>query len=338
MSVSIIEKHQSLKRSAIAIRPFFDPSVENMGLQKYGMTLFSGVMHEESLACLEVNGQKRYVTGLNEFAPDIKLIQDTDERNARIKQIRTVVGELEKALAANVLDPTDELFWSKVKLCKPDNDDLWSKIYLRCGNDPVYLEPDKDPYDLIKLYAIEAGGFSMIACSLEDARARPMSPKFYLDKQEESAALVTEVKKIKAKAMAELQKLFDKHQGKLFLVAKVLDPNSMQYKRSTPNDILYDNLFEYIEGNRTERDKRKCASRFLEVAGLDMETLRIRAIIKDATFLKLLYTKADGFIYHLPSSTMLGKNPSECIEFLKNPLHEDILRALQSEVEKNWNL
>jgi phosphomevalonate kinase len=202
----------------------------------------------------------------------------------------------------------------------------------------VFLEPDKDPYDLIKLYAIEAGGFSMIARSLEEARSRPSPPKFYLDKQEDTAAIVTEVKKLKAKAMGELQKLFDKHQNKLFLVAKALDPNSMQYKKSTPNDVLYNNLFEFIEGNRTEKDKRKCAQRFLDAAAMDMETLKLKAILKDATFLKLVLTKADGFIYHANSATLMGKNPSECVEFLRNPLQEDVLRSLQGEVERYWSL
>lgn len=337
MNYSMIEKHPGNKKSSIAVRSYFDSSITNMGLEKYGMTLFAGVMHEESLALLEMNGVKRYVTGLNEFAPDVKELSEED-RVAKVKQIRAVVCELEKQLAANVLKVDDEQFWNKVQVCKPDNSVFWDKIHIRCGNDPVFLEPEKDPYDLIKLYAIEAGGFSMIATSLEDARSRPTPPKFYLDRQESTAAIVTEVKKLKAKALGELQKLFDKHQNKLFLVAKVLDPNSMQYKKSTPNDVLYNNLFEYVEGNRTEKDKRKCAQRFLDAAGLDMESLKLRALIKDANFLKLIVTKADGFIYHLNSNTLMGKNPSECAEFLKNPLHEDILRALQGEVEKYWNL
>jgi hypothetical protein len=337
MSYTLVEKHPSNKKSAIAIRAYFDPSIANMGLEKYGLSLYDGVMHEESLALLELNGVKRYVTGLNEFAPDIKSLPE-EEREARVKQIRAVVSELEKQLASNVLKVEDEDFWNKVQVCRPDNSTFWDKIFLRCGNDPAFLEPEKDPYDLIKLYAIEAGGFSMVAKSLEDARSRANPPKFYLDKQEDTAALVTEVKKLKAKAMGELQRMFDKHQNKLFLIAKVLDPNSMQYKKNTPNDVLYNNLFEYIEGNRTDKDKRKCAQRFLDAAGLDMETLKLRCIVKDATFLKQLYTKADGFIYHLNSSTLMGKNPSECVEFLKNPLHEDILRTVQGEVEKYWNL
>lgn len=337
MSYTMVEKHPANKRSSIAIRAYFDPGISNMGLEKYGMTLYDGVMHEESVALLELNGVKRYITGLNEFAPEVKALSE-EEREAKVKQIRSIVCELEKQLASNVLKVEDEDFWNKVQVCKPDNSSFWDKIYIRCGNTPAFLEPEKDPYDLIKLYAIEAGGFSMVAKSLEDARSRPVPPKFYLDKQEDTAALVTEVKKLKAKAMGELQRLFDKHQHKLFLITKVLDPNSMQYKKSTPNDILYNNLFEFIEGNRTEKDKRKCAQRFLDVAGLDMESLKLRALVKDATFLKLLVAKADGFIYHMDSSTLMGKNPSDCVAFFKNPLHEEVLRHVQSEVEKYWSL
>ena len=72
----------------VSIKPYFDSTIENMGLENYGLALFDGVYHEEQLACLEKNGIKRYVTGLNEFAPDVKLIRNSEEKEARIKQIR----------------------------------------------------------------------------------------------------------------------------------------------------------------------------------------------------------------------------------------------------------
>ena len=60
---TIVEKYQQGKKnSTIAIRPYFNSSRENMGLQNYGMSLHDGVWHEESLACLELNCIKRYVT------------------------------------------------------------------------------------------------------------------------------------------------------------------------------------------------------------------------------------------------------------------------------------
>ena len=44
------------KAKNIAIRPFFDNSISNMGLENYGLSLFDGVSHFEQLACLERNG------------------------------------------------------------------------------------------------------------------------------------------------------------------------------------------------------------------------------------------------------------------------------------------
>ena len=78
--VTIIEKHPSLKRrSTLSIRPYAD-TTPNMGLENYNMVLFEGIVHEEPLMCLDHNGIKRYVTGLNEFAPEIKSIIDDSEK------------------------------------------------------------------------------------------------------------------------------------------------------------------------------------------------------------------------------------------------------------------
>jgi hypothetical protein len=34
---------------------------------------------------------------------------------------------------------------------------------------------------------------------------------------------------------------------------------------------------------------------------------------------------------------MLGRNPSDVVEFLKNPLNEEVLKDLIKRVEKFWN-
>jgi len=335
-NVTIVEKYPQNKRSSIAIRPYFESNKDNMGLEKYGLSLFDGAFHEEQLACLEMNGIKRYLTGLNEYSPDIKNL-DPEEASAKIKQIRIVIAQLEKELASNIIDPEDKEFWNKVKLLKPDNDEFWGRIKIACSNEPVFLEPDKDPYDLIKLYAIEAGGFSIVARSFDEARQMAVPPKFYLDKLEDTISTKTEVKKLRNKALAELQKLFDKNTNKLFYVAKIVDINSVQYKKSTPNDIIYDNMDKYINGESVDKNKKKTAEKFLEITNLDMETLKIRALIKDATFHKVIAVRGDGFIYHMESGTMMGKTPADATEFLKNPLNEQVLLDIQSKVEKTWN-
>ena len=327
--------HGTVKKTAIAVRPFFDNSVSNMGLESYGLSLYDGVKHFEQLACLEQNGVIRYLTGLNEFAPEIKLLKGED-KEARIKEIRTAIAELETELAANVIEIDDAQFWNKVKLLKPDNKDFWNRINIACGNEPVFLDP-ADPYDRIKLYAIEAGGFSIVAKSFDDARSRAVPPKFYLDKQEQTVIARTEYKKMRNKALSELQKLFDKNSTKLFYVAKVVDGNSTQYRKGTPNDVMYENMDLYINGEGVESNKERAAKSFIEAVGMDMETLKIKSIVRDSVFFKYIINKADGYIYHAKTNAMLGRNVSDVIEYLKNPLNEDVLTGLNKACEKFWN-
>lgn len=333
---TIVEKYQQSKSRSIAIRPYFDPTKQNMGLENYGMALYDGVWHEESLACLELNGVKRYVTGLNEFAPDVKRLPP-GERELKVKEIRKVVAQLEAELAANVIDPEDKDFWNKVTLLKPDNDKFWSRISLRCGNDPVYLDPDKDPYDLIKLYAINAGGFSIVAKSLKEAKKSTNSPKFYLDQLEETISTRTQYTKLKNKALYELQKLFDSNTTKLMYVAKAVDLDSVQYTKTTPNDILYENMDAYINGMGTESSKKKAAETFIEAANASMEDLKIKALVKDAIFYKFIAPKANGWFETLDGSVRVGKRPSEIMFYLKDPENEEVLTSLLEKVEPYWN-
>ena len=320
----------------IQIKPYFNQMVENMGLEQYGLSLFDGVFHEEQLACIENNGVRRYVTGLNEFAPSVKQIKDPEKREARIKQIRETVAQLEMELASNVIKVDDSDFWNKVKLLRPDNDEFWSKISIRCGNDPVYLNP-QDPYDLIKLCAIEEGGFSIVSKSYEDAKNKPGGCKFYLDRYEETINTKTTVKKLKNKALAKLTNLYDKNTNKLFYVAKILDASGANYKKSTPNDLLYDNMDVYINGTGVESSITRASESFIEAADSSLEDLKIRALVKDAIYYKLIVAKADGYIYEKQTNTMLGRNASDVAEFLKNPINDDISTNLLNGVEHYWN-
>ena len=330
---TLIEKYGLDKDQTIAIRPYFDPNFENMGLENYGMTLHEGVYHVEEMSCLEVNGVKRYVTGLNEFAPEVKMLPPK-EKEARVGQIRGAVAQLEAELASNIIDPKDPDFWNNVRLLKPDNDTLWSKITLKLSNEPVYLDPKTDPYDLIKIFSIQAGGFSMVAKNLNEAKTDDKK-KFYLDKIEETANTRTEGTKLRNRALASLQNLYDTNSTKLFYVAKVIDVGSSQYVHSTPNDIIYENMDDYIIGQGQEI-LTSAAKNFLKVSRDNLQTLKITALVKDANFYNFL-TSEQGFIKDAMSGTKLGRTTEQVIEYLMDPLNEEILNNLLMKVEKYWN-
>ena len=334
---TIVEKYQHAKKtSSIAIRPYFNPGKENMGLEQYGLSLHDGVFHEESLACLEMNGVKRYITGLNEFDPKVKMLPPK-EKKAKIAEIRKVVSELEAELAANQVDVEDKDFWNKLTVMKPDNSKFWDKITLRCGNDPVFLDGDIDPYDRIKLHAIRAGGFSIVAKSLKDAKSSNDNPKFYLDTVEETLTTRTELTKLKNKALTALQNLYDTNTTKLIYVAKVVDSDSVQYTKNTPNDVMYENMDEYINGRGAESNKKRAAQQFLDVSKLDMEELKIRSLIKDGLYYRFITTKAGGWIEPIDSGIRMGKRPSEVLDFLKDPNNEESLLSLMDKVDPYWN-
>ena len=319
----------------VSIKPFVQVGSKNMGLEKWDMAVHDGVLHEEPVICLEQNGIKRYITGLNEFAPEIKNL-DTVSKKTKIKQIRERVILLEKELASNVIDIKDEKFWEKVQIIRPDNFKFWDQITIQVGNKPVFFSPATNPHDLIKITAIENKGFSLVAPSLEAARKSGDRYKFYLDKEDETVSFRTEVKKLRNRALSELQVMFEKNQNKLFYVCKAVDVDSIQYKKKTPFDILYENMDDFINGQGVEPGKRKAAEKFLNVASMDMETLKLKAIVKDSNMLRLIGLRGDGHIYHLNTNTLMGKNQSEVVDFLKSPLNDNIFKILLKEVENNW--
>tara|TARA_R100001463_G_scaffold14539_4_gene38193 strand:- start:10817 stop:11908 length:1092 start_codon:yes stop_codon:yes gene_type:complete len=330
---TLIEKYQQGKNQSIAIRVFFDQTDENMGLENYGMSLFEGVVHQEELSCLELNGIKRYVTGLNEFAPEVKKLS-TDKRNAKIREIRKAVAQLEADLAANILDPEDPEFWNKVKLLRHDNHVFWSKISLRIGNDPLFLDPSSDPYDLIKLYAIEAGGFSIVAPNLRAAKSGKF--KFYLDKLETTVSTRTEISKLRNRALAELSTLYDSNNVKLFYVAKIVDDNSSQYNKSIAHDVIYENMDSFIHGHGSEDNKRRAAQAFLDASRMSMEDLKIKSAIKDCVFYSFIRLSADSNYYF--DNIRVGKNTEDMLEYFKNPLNEELLSKLMDQVEYYWKM
>jgi hypothetical protein len=75
----------------------------------------------------------------------------------------------------------------------------------------------------------------------------------------------------------------------------------------------------------------------METANMDMETLKIKSIVRDSVFFKYIVNKADGYIYHTKTNALLGRNVSDVLEHLKNPLNEDILKDLNTACEKYWN-
>lgn len=326
------------QKGTLAVRPFLD-GAENMGLEKYNMVIFPNTVQVDQLICIEKNGVPRYITGLDEFAPEIVEIKDPEMREARIRFVRETVSELEAKLNSNQIDPSpkNKDFWNQVELLKPNNSKFWDRVTIDCKNEPTFLNP-KEPLDLIKIIAIQNGGFSLIGKSYDDARSLPQPPKWYLDSAQETAATKIEGKKLRNKATSLLEELHNSNKTKFLLVAKLTALEGSHYKYSTPTEVLYEDMDEFIHGRRGEKNEARAANLFITNATeFGMDELKLRAIVRDAAFYNIIHTKGNGLIYHTPSNTMMGRNNSEVVEFLKNPVNDDFLSSFMHEVEKYWN-
>jgi hypothetical protein len=335
--VSLESLKESYKQAGrIAIRPFSDPTKTNMGLEEYNMVVFPGIFQIETMACITYKGKLRYLNGLDEMSPEVKSISDPEKRAARIKEIRTIVSQLEYEKTYNKVDIDDPQFWNKIETFRPDNRELWGKMEVKCDNNPIFLNPSTNTDHLLLILAIEAGGFPSVAKSLEDCKSGMRPKKWFLDKQSDSVGNKASVSKIKNKALAKLDSLAEKNPRKLFYIAKLADNNSMQYKNSTLQSVIYDNMDEFITGLGVERSIKVAAQRFLDYSEINIGELKLRAAIKDATFYKIIIAKGDGMIHYPKGNLMLGRNSSEVYEKLNNPMHDDLLDQIMAEVEQTW--
>jgi len=326
-----------VKQQSVFIRKNYDPSFKRMGMEKYpDIVLMDGTAQGEQLSCIDRNGVLRFVTGLDEFAPEVQNIADPEKKKSKIKQIREKVAWLEQMLNHKNIDPKDPDFWSKIERVHPGNKEFWQTVELVLDNVDKKLDVTS-PMDFIIMSCIEAGGFPMVAKSYDDAKSSPSFRKFFLDKGVDTSLVKTEVMKIRNRALGTLQELFEEGSKKLLYIAKTLGGNSTLYKNNTAIDVLYIDLDLYINGKGIESSEKKAAKNFIEATELTNEDLRAKAIIMDASVHNIIVTKSDGMIHHNKSGSLMGHNIQECIEFLKNPVHHVISDAVNKEVESVWN-
>jgi len=335
MIEEVKKKYESAGK--ITISPYCDPKKSNMGLENYGLVVFPGTAQNEPMACIEQYGRVRYLNGLDETAPEISSLKDEEVKKAKILEIRKIVAFLEFEKHFVNIDPNDENFWNHVQTYKPNNQELWSQISVTCSNNTIVLDPINKTEDLIKILAIEAGGFPIIAKSKEDCISGIQSRKWFLDRHIETIESKVSTTKIRNKAGAKLESISENKPRKLFYIAKMISTNSIIYKNSTLPGSIYDFLDDYISGNESEPIIKKAAEQFLTYASLDMQELKIKSIVKDATFYKFVILKGDGLFYLQKENVMLGRNPAEIYEYLINPANEDVLHILLDRVEETWS-
>lgn len=352
-------------RGTISIKPYVSGE-ENMGLEKPdeahpdGLAIMPGAYQMDRIGCDARGNIETYFTGLNEMAPEVQSITDKDRKRAKVSEIRNVVAYLENTVAGNFdinrescMDNygtrTDD-FWTKVKMFRSsapiqyDGNKLrvstyWDSVELKLSNETTKLNLT-DPHDLVKFYAIEARGLSMVAPSLKVA-IEEQGYKFYMDTPFETADIRTEFKKLRNKAGGLLDDMFDNDEARLFFTAKLCTPvGGSELRRGgplyTPKDMLYERVCKYIDGESEDRDKRIVLNKFIALCDMDIDELTRRAVVKDAAELHLIEPKSDGRLYYIRMNVPLGKNIEEIVTYLDGTLNEPVWSSLRDDVENEW--
>lgn len=313
------------QKRIISLEPYFNPDDKFMGYERYGYSGFPGGAETVNLSYVDVGLNKhRYLTGLDTKARRIQMIDDLDEKQAAINEIeKTLTWLEERGYDRQLLDPMNDHFWGK-------------KVYTFENNKRRDLNFN-DPEDVILYWNILGGGFDSIALSLKDAKKSNYLKKWYLAEIHAEAKTRIELKRAKATAISLLNEAFDTRPRKLFLIAKnILSPDNY-FRNNTPHELIYDKLYDFIEGTSVESGKKETPGVFIKAAEKDNEDLLITALVRDAIFFRIVKKRSDGLFVNLETGSTLGKNENEMFEHLKNPLYTSDYDTIEAEVTKKWS-
>ena len=84
-----------------------------------------------------------------------------------------------------------------------------------------------------------------------------------------------------------------------------------------PNDVIYEMMDAYINGQGTESNKRKSATIFSKASEQSLEDLKLRSLVRDAKTFGFLAGNPDGFIYHVETGVKMGRQNTDVFAYLK---------------------
>lgn len=313
----------------VSIRQYVDPEIFNMGLEKFGLSVFAGALsfggQKEYLGCITRGRSKVYLTGLDINSPTILAIKDKDKREQKQLEISQAKEFIEKQVKANL---------------DANNEDFWQGQYLDVKV-PV-LELDlTNVDDLIKYYNIKGGGYSQIAPSLSAAKKATSNHlyKFYLHEDEIAYAEDAQLKRTRNRAAMELEILFDEDPNKLFYVSKLLLPVYNGFRLRTPPAKVYAELDDFIKGVGKKTDIKKLPKQFIDTCNLSIEELKLKAMIKEALHQgKITKHSETGELYNKSTGTKYPKTEEQIYEFLMSPVNSDELTDINSQISEYWSL
>jgi len=344
--------------SGITILPYLANALPFSGMEKHRMVLHDGVWQEDIVINTIESGIQTYITGLNEEGPEVTSIADKDRRAAKIKEIRRFIAKCEQSLAGNHACSENDIddkqkFYANVKTFRSvfpaeyaeDQNGIkrlvpryWDKLSIQLRNEGYTLNTTKIE-DRLKQYILEAGGYGMVAPSLQVAKDSGQY-SFYVDKVEETSKDEAQELVDRDEAGAKLYDMYKKNTDKLFYITKLISAYPLQWRagiNATSSHLMYKECTNYLNGEGIEKRKKDAIKRFIDLEQTHIDDLKIQCYVNDGFRMGKLSIATDGTITHTPTGTVLGKGVGNVIAFLKaGGEAEPIYIALSKECEAEW--
>jgi hypothetical protein len=272
----------------------------NLGLEADGRSKFPNCVDLYQPA---LGPDGRWLTGMDENAHSVLIIQDATEREAKREALKKERESLESL--TNIDLSGKSAFWNT----------YWVEVN---PNKPLNLT---NPLDRIKYNVLLVS--DVVAPTLKDAnRAEYKNAKYYIAREFEDVTDRLEKRRNKDEASAALLELL-KVPNRAVLVAKYLE---LPINESTPPENVYDIFGTYLDND----EKLDSVNKFLSAVRKSPEEINIKLIFADAVKWNVIRRRDN--LYQRGNIT-LGREPKEVITFLTDVKNSGELLSIQEEVE-----
>jgi len=300
--------------------------VTRKGVTVYGTGEEYHSIYEDSIAEKRVSANKiKRTTGLTEHDLKSSPVLLDDLKEAYLSNLESTRERIKDFYGEEALDSSNDIFW-KDKGTVTINRETLNTIF----------DDENDIDALIFRYNVAAGGFSDIAPSLECAAAS--GRKYYLIEQEDyNNETFEDTVSSKLRANAELNHLYTKGSlDSLLYISWVCLNDTQGFTRNSSKEVIVGTLSDFIDGKLVNKDKKKCADRFLQLAGMwktNKEALITEAVFEAAISYGLVFM-LDGKYTTKARTTVLGSNKQKAIQNLLDAKNIEELKELKQEVDK----
>lgn len=299
------------------------PSKNYKEFAEKGISIYPGCSQTVTAKWNEM-AQRFVDTGLDEYAPEILRISDSNER----KEIQQRIIDMREQIEQEIGIPN---------FLSPQNGDAWmsdmATVKIEVGQD-LKVRVNNSSDNILRPYLSAKDKISYLLLLFNPKFPKSKSDiskpdfseaKFYMTTNEEVDQMTKEKLTKNKKVYVELDKMFapDANKQRALEVGYYL---GLVRKGSISPDVLEDAMLKFAIGNSENLDK------FIEAVSLDNSELFLHNLIKRGLEYRVISVSSDG--YYIRGAETYGRTIDQSVKLLSTPDKASELAQLRSEVEK----